>query len=79
MRRKSRNSPTCIAALHCYSRASNRVETVEEYLRHAARSDELAAQADSPAHKAQIAKIAQMWRDLAKQRQRQLQGREPQK
>lgn len=55
------------------------MQTVEEYLRHAKRSDELAAQADSPAHKAQIAKIAQMWRDLAKQRERLLQGRNPPK
>jgi hypothetical protein len=53
------------------------MKTVEEYLRHAARSDELAAQADSPAHRAQIAKIAQMWRDLAKQRERLLRGRDP--
>jgi hypothetical protein len=55
------------------------MQTVEEYLRHAARADELAAKADSPAHKAQIANIAQMWRDLAKQRAHLLQGRDPQK
>jgi len=55
------------------------MQTVEEYLRHAARAAELAAQADSPAHQAQIAKIAQIWRDLAKQRARLFQGREPQK
>jgi hypothetical protein len=50
------------------------MRTVEEYLRHAARSDELAAQAESPVHKAQIAKIAQMRRDLARQRECLLQG-----
>ena len=52
------------------------MKTVEEYLRHASRADELAAQADSPAHKAQIAKIAQLWRDLAKQRERLMRGRD---
>jgi hypothetical protein len=51
------------------------MKTVEEYLRHALRSEELAAQSDSPAHKAKILQIAQMWRDLAKQRQRLIEGR----
>ena len=55
------------------------MKTVEEYLRHAALSDTLAALAESPAHKAQIAEIARMWRDLAKQRERLLQQREPRK
>lgn len=48
--------------------------TIKEYLQHAARADELAAQADAPDHRQQIAAIAQMWRDLAKQRERLLQG-----
>jgi hypothetical protein len=52
------------------------MKTVEEYLRHALRSEELAAQSDSPAHKQQILQIAQMWRDLAKQRQRLIGGGE---
>jgi hypothetical protein len=51
------------------------VKTVEEYLRHAARSEELAAQSDTEAHKAQILQIAQMWRDLAEQRCRLIEGR----
>jgi hypothetical protein len=55
------------------------MKTVEEYLRHAAHSDELAAQAESPAHKAQIAEIARMWRDLARQRERLLQERDRQR
>lgn len=53
------------------------METAEEYLRHPCRADELAAQADSPAHKAQITKIAQLWRELAKQRERLIRGRDP--
>jgi hypothetical protein len=36
----------------------------------------LAAQSDSPAHKQEILQIAQMWRDLAKQRQRSIGGSE---
>lgn len=52
------------------------MKMVEEYLQHAARSEELAAQSDSPAHRAQILQIAQMWRDLAKQRHRLIEGRD---
>ena len=50
------------------------MKTVEEYLRHADRAEELAALSESPAHRAQIMQIAQMWRDLAKQRQRLIEG-----
>jgi hypothetical protein len=48
------------------------MKTVQEYLDHAKRSEDLSAQTDAPAHRAQIQKIAQMWRDLAKQRERLL-------
>lgn len=51
------------------------MKAVEEYLQHAARSEELAAQTGSPAHRVQILQIAQMWRDLAKQRHRLTEGR----
>jgi dethiobiotin synthetase len=50
------------------------MKTVEEYLLHAERAEYLAAQSDAPAHKAQILKIAQMWRELAKQRRRLIEG-----
>jgi hypothetical protein len=52
------------------------MKTVGEYLRHAERSEDLAAQSDSPAHKAQILQIAQMWRDLGEQRRRLIEGPE---
>jgi hypothetical protein len=44
------------------------MRTVEEYLIHAAKADELAGTTDDAFHKEQIAKIAAMWRDLAEHR-----------
>ena len=55
------------------------MKTVEEYLRHAARSDELAAEAETQEHKAQIEQIAKMWRDLARQREQLLNLKKPAK
>jgi hypothetical protein len=46
------------------------MRSVEEYLGHAARADALAALTDDEFHKAQIARIAEMWRELAEHRRR---------
>jgi hypothetical protein len=50
------------------------MRTVEEYLSHAARADELAAMTDDDFHKTQIIEIARLWRELAEQRRRLLNG-----
>ncbi len=49
------------------------MKTVEDYLRHARQSEELAEQAQTPEQKAEILQIAEMWRSLAKEREQLIQ------
>ncbi len=48
------------------------MKTVEEYLSHAAKANELAATTDDLFHKEKIAEISQLWLDLAEHRKRLL-------
>ncbi len=48
------------------------MKTVEEYLSHATKADELAAGVNDPFHKERIGEIAKMWRELAQHRKRLL-------
>ena len=50
------------------------MKTVEEYLSHATKAEEMAAGIEDPFHKERIGEIARMWRELAEHRKRLLEG-----
>jgi hypothetical protein len=59
---------------HLRNHQKVRMKTVEEYLNHAKKSEELAEMTDNPIHKGKIAEISEMWRELAEQRRRFIEG-----